>query len=320
VKRRFTRTGEVAGITVIDDYGHHPVEIAAVLTAARQVCQGRLVAVVAMVFARRLLPDVQLPALDVPTSFTTTSGRPWLVSLGGVPGWVPWASAGPALLVTVLVFLDQNVTVRIVNSPQNGLKKGPAYHLDLLVCGVLIGVSSIFGLPWLVAATVRSINHVRALSLHDREGRIVGAVENRVSPLLVHALIGLSLLAIPILRQIPMSALYGLFLYMGVTSMTGNQLFERLRLWITDPKLYPDVHYVRRVPLRVIHAFTAVQALCLAGLWVVKTSAIGILFPLFVGALVPVRSLLARFFSPDDLEALDREEAPEDVEEEHGGP
>ncbi|MEQ9642958.1 MAG: UDP-N-acetylmuramate--L-alanine ligase [Alphaproteobacteria bacterium] len=46
VKRRFTRTGEVAGITVIDDYGHHPVEIAAVLTASRQVCEGRLIAVV----------------------------------------------------------------------------------------------------------------------------------------------------------------------------------------------------------------------------------------------------------------------------------
>ena len=36
VKRRFTKTGEAHGITVIDDYGHHPVEIAAVLRAARQ--------------------------------------------------------------------------------------------------------------------------------------------------------------------------------------------------------------------------------------------------------------------------------------------
>ncbi|MDY0871128.1 UDP-N-acetylmuramate--L-alanine ligase [Dongia rigui] len=40
VKRRFTRTGEVAGVTVIDDYGHHPVEISAVLKAARQATQG----------------------------------------------------------------------------------------------------------------------------------------------------------------------------------------------------------------------------------------------------------------------------------------
>jgi len=46
VKRRFTKTGEVAGVTVIDDYGHHPVEIAAVLTAARAVAQGKVVAVV----------------------------------------------------------------------------------------------------------------------------------------------------------------------------------------------------------------------------------------------------------------------------------
>jgi UDP-N-acetylmuramate--alanine ligase len=46
VKRRFTKTGEVDGITVIDDYGHHPVEIAAVLAAARGAYAGRIVAVV----------------------------------------------------------------------------------------------------------------------------------------------------------------------------------------------------------------------------------------------------------------------------------
>lgn len=46
VKRRFTKTGEVGGVTVIDDYGHHPVEITAVLTAARSVAQGKVIAVV----------------------------------------------------------------------------------------------------------------------------------------------------------------------------------------------------------------------------------------------------------------------------------
>ncbi len=46
VKRRFTRVGEAGGIVVIDDYGHHPVEIAAVLAAARAACDGRVVAVV----------------------------------------------------------------------------------------------------------------------------------------------------------------------------------------------------------------------------------------------------------------------------------
>ena len=46
VKRRFTRTGEVDGITVIDDYGHHPVEITAVLKAARATARNRVIAVV----------------------------------------------------------------------------------------------------------------------------------------------------------------------------------------------------------------------------------------------------------------------------------
>ncbi len=46
VKRRFTKIGESRGITVIDDYGHHPVEIAAVLRAARQACTGNVIAVV----------------------------------------------------------------------------------------------------------------------------------------------------------------------------------------------------------------------------------------------------------------------------------
>ncbi|MBH63791.1 MAG: UDP-N-acetylmuramate--L-alanine ligase [Alphaproteobacteria bacterium] len=46
VKRRFTKTGEAGGVTVIDDYGHHPIEISAVLAAARKACQHRVVAIV----------------------------------------------------------------------------------------------------------------------------------------------------------------------------------------------------------------------------------------------------------------------------------
>jgi UDP-N-acetylmuramate--alanine ligase len=46
VKRRFTRVGEWNGATIIDDYGHHPVEIAAVLRAARESTKGQVIAVV----------------------------------------------------------------------------------------------------------------------------------------------------------------------------------------------------------------------------------------------------------------------------------
>jgi len=46
VKRRFTKVGEIDGVAIIDDYGHHPVEIKAVLSAAREGAQGRVIAVV----------------------------------------------------------------------------------------------------------------------------------------------------------------------------------------------------------------------------------------------------------------------------------
>jgi UDP-N-acetylmuramate--alanine ligase len=46
VKRRFTKVGETCGVTIIDDYGHHPVEIKAVLSAAREGVEGRVIAVV----------------------------------------------------------------------------------------------------------------------------------------------------------------------------------------------------------------------------------------------------------------------------------
>jgi UDP-N-acetylmuramate--alanine ligase len=46
VKRRFSKVGEVDGVTIIDDYGHHPVEIRAVLSAAREAASGRVIAVV----------------------------------------------------------------------------------------------------------------------------------------------------------------------------------------------------------------------------------------------------------------------------------
>jgi UDP-N-acetylmuramate--alanine ligase len=46
VKRRFTKVGNVGGVTIIDDYGHHPVEIKAVLAAAREGAEGRVIAVV----------------------------------------------------------------------------------------------------------------------------------------------------------------------------------------------------------------------------------------------------------------------------------
>ena len=123
-------------------------------------------------------------------------------------------------------------------------------------------------------------------------------------------MVGGSLLVLPLLKLVPMPVLFGLFLYMGVASLGGNQFFERLTLWVMDPSHYPPTHYLRAVPVGVVHRYTVIQALCLAALWTVKASAIAIVFPLLIALLVPVRMSLDRFFKKEHIALLDLEEEP----------
>jgi membrane protein required for beta-lactamase induction len=109
-----------------------------------------------------------------------------------------------------------------------------------------------------------------------------------------------------------MSVVFGLFLFMGIASLRGNQFADRLKLWITDPTLYPPTHYIRRVSRTVLHSFTSIQVGCLAILWLVKESPYGVLFPLCIALLVPIRSALGRVFSQKDLAFLDADENPEE--------
>lgn len=110
-----------------------------------------------------------------------------------------------------------------------------------------------------------------------------------------------------------MAVLYGMFLFMGLVSVRGNQFFERLMLFPTDSALYPRTHYISRVPIGVIHAYTGIQLACLSLLWVIKSSAIAILFPLFILVLVPIRQWLGRRIEPEHLAALDAEETRDEV-------
>ena len=107
-----------------------------------------------------LIADV--PRLAVPAA--TSLGRPLLVPLFSLPLTYRLLAALPALFLACLFFLDQNITVRTVNSADNKLIRRATYHLDLLVLAVLTGLTSLCGLPWMCAATVESINHIRSLT------------------------------------------------------------------------------------------------------------------------------------------------------------
>ncbi|XP_052381467.1 electrogenic sodium bicarbonate cotransporter 4-like [Oncorhynchus keta] len=179
-----------------------------------------------------MLVGLDTPKLIVPTEFKPTRpDRGWLVMpFGKNPWWVYVASAVPALLVTILIFMDQQISAVIVNRKENKLKKGCGYHLDLFWVGILMAVCSFLGLPWYVAATVISIAHIDSLKMESESSapgeqpQFLGVREQRLTGILVFVLNGVSIFLAPVLQYIPMPVLYGVFLYMGVASLAGIQV------------------------------------------------------------------------------------------------
>ncbi|GAA6073515.1 sodium-driven chloride bicarbonate exchanger isoform X4, partial [Tachysurus ichikawai] len=189
--------------------------------------------------------------------------------------------------------------------------KSCGYHLDLFVVGVMLGVCSVMGLPWFVAATVLSITHVNSLKLESEcsapgeQPKFLGIREQRFTGLMIFVLMGCSVFMTSVLKFIPMPVLYGVFLYMGASSLRGIQFFDRLKLFGMPAKHQPDFIYLRHVPLRKVHLFTIIQLSCLVLLWVIKTSRAAIVFPMMVLALVFIRKLLDFIFTKKDLSWLD---------------
>ncbi|KAG7215223.1 hypothetical protein INR49_022683 [Caranx melampygus] len=251
--------------------------------------------------------------LKVPSKFQPTrDDRGWLINpIGRNPWWTVLAASIPALLCTILIFMDQQITAVIINRKEHKLLKGCGYHLDLLMVGVMLAVCSIMGLPWFVAATVLSISHVNSLKLESESSapgeqpRFLGIREQRLTGLVIFLLMGCSVFMTGALQFIPMPVLYGVFLYMGVSSLKGIQFFDRLKLFGMPAKHQPDFIYLRHVPLRKVHLFTLTQLTCLVLLWVIKTSPAAIVFPMMVLALVFVRKLLDLCFSKRELSYLD---------------
>lgn len=210
------------------------------------------------------------------------------------------------------------------------MQKGGGYHLDLLIVALMIIICSIFGLPWFVAATVLSINHVRSLtresecSAPGEKPQFLGIREQRLTHVLIFLTIGISVKLSFILKLIPMPVLYGVFLYMGVASLNGIQFFDRILLFFMPKKYQPDVPYLRKVKLSRVHMFTGVQLASLAGLWIIKDiKKTSILFPIMLVVMMGIRKLLDFVFTRNELKILDdilpehkRTERLDDIEEE----
>ncbi|XP_011028552.1 PREDICTED: probable boron transporter 2 [Populus euphratica] len=145
--------------------------------------------------------------------------------------------------------------------------------------------------------------------------------EQRLSNLLQALMVGGCVAAMPVLKKIPSSVLWGYFAFMAIESLPGNQFWERILLLFTAPsrryKVLEDYHatFIETVPFKTIATFTLFQTVyllvCFGLTWIPIA---GVLFPLLIMLLVPVRQyVLPKFFKGahlQDLDAAEYEEAP----------
>ncbi|CAO2645552.1 Band 3 anion transport protein [Lemmus lemmus] len=284
------------------------------------------ISILIMVVVDSFIKDTYTQKLSVPDGLkvSNSSARGWVIHplglYGHFPLWMMFASALPALLVFILIFLESQITTLIVSKPERKMVKGSGFHLDLLLVVGMGGVAALFGMPWLSATTVRSVTHANALTVMGKaSGQVQEVKEQRISGLLVSVLVGLSILMEPILSRIPLAVLFGIFLYMGVTSLSGIQLFDRILLLFKPPKYHPDVPFVKRVKTWRMHLFTVIQIICLAALWVVKSTPVSLALPFVLILTVPLRRfLLPLIFSGLELQCLDGDDAKATFDEEEG--
>ncbi|KAF8037021.1 hypothetical protein BT93_B0061 [Corymbia citriodora subsp. variegata] len=145
--------------------------------------------------------------------------------------------------------------------------------------------------------------------------------EQRLSNLLQALMVACCVAAMPLLKKIPTSVLWGYFAFMAIESLPGNQFWERILLLFTAPsrryKVLEKYHatFIETVPFKTIAFFTLFQTtyllLCFGITWIPIA---GVLFPLLIMLLVPVRQyFLPKVFKGahlQDLDAAEYEEAP----------
>ena len=176
-------------------------------------------------------------------------------------------------------------------------------------------LAGMVGAPWLVAATVRSINHVQALAEKEEvtvhghvHEHIRGVRETRWTGFTIHLLILCALFFLmPAVKLVPMPVLHGVFLFMGIASLNGNSFIERFKLFFQEPALYPPTHYIRNVPTTYIMQFTAWQVAGFVVLYVVKSLPyVAVGFPCVIMLFIPLRlKVLPKYIPMKFIEILD---------------
>ena len=273
-----------------------------------------LIAILSMSIMDSVL-KVNTPKLIVPSKLipTRSEDRGWFIPFFEKNEyWTIFLAIVPAIIATMLIFMDQQITGVIVNRKEFKLKKGFGYHLDLFIVGISIVVCSVLGLPWFVAATVLAVAHINALKVFSENSapgekpKFIGVHEQRLTSLLVSILLGLSVFFTTVLSYIPMPVLYAVFLYMGVSTLGGLEVVDRILIIFMPAKYQPDYPFLKHVHIKRVHVFTFIQVASTAAMFTVKQiQVIAIGFPVLVVFTCFVRKVLDYVFTQRELYWLD---------------
>ena len=284
-----------------------------------------LIAVV-LATAFSYLPGVDLPnnglgGIDrvnivVPWDWQPTADRSWIINpLEGIDAKGIFGAIVPGFMFFLLFIIDHNVSSILTQSPKLNLKKPPAYHWDFFILGVTFIPCAVLGLPPGNGLIPQAPLHARALCTRKfetdeygvRREVVTHCEEQRWSGLGQSLLMFVALGSFRVISWIPRGCLFGLFFYLGMGALNGNEIWERFTFCFMVPKKRPKIPVIREVNWRTTQAWTLIQFLCAFSVFAVaQFASVGYLYPALLTALVPFRSfVLSRMFNEKDLTYLD---------------
>ncbi|KAF7261014.1 hypothetical protein EG68_01853 [Paragonimus skrjabini miyazakii] len=243
----------------------------------------------------------EMPTINIPPSNAVNTSH-WfnmpefgrLFDFAGSAALVHGAGIAIGFALCIIVFTE--VALNGITAMKNKAVKANVFVMDLVLMLVIFPiVSGLLGWPFVSGASVRTMSNLVALVQLDPSPapgmphRVIGTVEQRVSGTFVGILVALSIFLGSILKFIPLAALYGMFLYMGMMGLRDLQFFQRCLALMKRRKHWEDWEFVRGLPSAHILVFATIQILVigiLVALNVVSEVTVityaGIAFPLVV--------------------------------------
>lgn len=191
------------------------------------------------------------------------------------------------------------------------LEKPGGVNWDLMVMSICTFFSSIFGLPWICVSGVQTIEHAKGLSYMKKTApgakpEVDRVVENRVTTLALALLFGVTIFFGRFLKYIPVACLFGVFMYLGTSSMLETTLFKGLINVLHFGKNFRHTEADLNVTANRIRFYRFLQLIGLVWIYAVKQfNVVSILFPFVFVAFIGCRQfILPWIYNEEELLAV----------------